>query len=30
MYNLEGNFIDSSQVLANKAIEAVGARLIKN
>lgn len=30
MYNLEGNFIDSSQVLANKAIEAVGAPLIQN
>ena len=29
MYNLEGKFIDSSQVLAHKAIEAVGARLLK-
>lgn len=30
MYHLEGNFIDSSQVLAHKAIEAVGAPLIKS
>lgn len=29
MYHLEGNFIDSSLVLAHKAIEAVGAPLIK-
>lgn len=30
MYHLEGNFIDSSLVLAHKAIEAVGAHLIKS
>ncbi len=30
MYHLEGNFIDSSLVLAHKAIEAVGAPLIKS
>ncbi|MDY6465378.1 MAG: amino acid racemase [Succinivibrio dextrinosolvens] len=29
MYHLEGNFIDSSLVLAHKAIESVGAPLIK-
>ncbi|WP_295355516.1 amino acid racemase [uncultured Succinivibrio sp.] len=30
MYHIEGNFIDSSLVLAHKAIEAVGAPLIKS